>query len=178
MTAAARKIQEEIRGLPLEDMLALNEHLLLSIHEKEENEDLDLKFRNEIQRRVDEIHSGKAAGFDAFEALKGMWMALPARVVKLHPDARVELQESVAFYRERAGERWAQRFKLRVAEGFGAVLANPERYSTIRELPRVRRIRLKQFPFSLLYIEQDAQIWVVAVAHASRKPGYWKDRIS
>jgi len=39
------------------------------------------------------------------------------KVVKLHAEARAELQESVAFYRERAGEGWAARFKQRVAEG-------------------------------------------------------------
>ena len=72
MTAIAKKIEEEIQHLPLEDMLALHEQLLVSIHEREEARSLDPAFRNDIQRRIDEIDSGKVQGVDALEALKKM----------------------------------------------------------------------------------------------------------
>jgi len=52
MTTAAKRIELEIRQLPLEDMLVLHEHLVASIHEKEDAEPLDPAFRGEIQRRV------------------------------------------------------------------------------------------------------------------------------
>ena len=58
-----------------------------------------------------------------------------------------------------------------------AIASNPERHPPVADLPSVQRIRLKQFPFSLLYIDRADDIWVVAVAHGSRKPGYWKGRI-
>ena len=99
------------------------------------------------------------------------------KAVKLHAEARAELQESVAFYRERAGDRWAARFKQRVTEGLRTIAANPERYPPVPDLPGVRRFRLKQFPFSLLYISRADGVWVVAVAHGRRKPGYWRERI-
>lgn len=72
MTAAAKRIEQEIRQLPLEDMLALHEQLVASIHEKEDTQKLDPVFRKEIGRRVKEIDSGKAKGSDAFSALKEM----------------------------------------------------------------------------------------------------------
>ena len=72
MTAIAKKIEEEIQHLPLEDMLALHERLIVSIHEREEARSLDPAFRNEIQRRMDEIDSGKVQWTDALEALKNM----------------------------------------------------------------------------------------------------------
>jgi putative addiction module component (TIGR02574 family) len=72
MTAVAKRIEQEIRQLPIEDMIVLHEHLTTSIHEKEDDERLDPAFREEIQRRIDEIDSGKAQGVDAFEALKEM----------------------------------------------------------------------------------------------------------
>ena len=105
---------------------------------------------------------------------------MPARnkAVKLHAEARAELQDSVAFYRERAGEGWAARFKQRVAEGLNAIGAEPERYPPAPDLPGVQKLRIEQFPFSLFYINRPDYVWVVAIAHASRKPGYWKDRIS
>jgi toxin ParE1/3/4 len=104
-------------------------------------------------------------------------MSSQTKAVKLHPEARAELREAVSFYRERVGDRWAGLFKERVAEGLNAIAANPERYRPVPDLPGVQTIRLKQFPFSLLYINRADHIWVVAVAHGSRKPGYWKDRI-
>jgi toxin ParE1/3/4 len=104
-------------------------------------------------------------------------MPVEGKPVKLHAGARSDLQESVTFYRERGGERWVARFKLRVAEGFNAIAANPELYAPVPDMPGIRRIRLKQFPFSLLYMNRTDDIWVVAVAHGSRKPGYWRQRL-
>jgi hypothetical protein len=46
--------------------------LIVTIHESEEARTLDPAFRAEIQRRVDEIDSGKVQGTDALEALKQM----------------------------------------------------------------------------------------------------------
>ena len=100
------------------------------------------------------------------------------KAVKLHAEARAEMRESVLFYRERAGEQWAECFKQRVAEGLQAIASNPERYPPEPDLPEVQKIRLKQFPFSLLYLNRPDYLWVVAVAHGSRKPGYWKERLS
>src|SRR2546430_11459053 len=101
-------------------------------------------------------------------------MPRPRKAVKLHPEARAELKESVEFYRERAGERWAVRFKQRVAEGLHAIAVNPERYRPAPNMPGVQKVRLRQFPFSLLYINRADYVWVVAVAHGRRKPDYWK----
>ena len=39
-----------------------------------------------------------------------------------------------------------------------------------------RRILLHRFPFSLIYVVEDA-ILIVAVAHQRRRPDYWRERI-
>jgi hypothetical protein len=72
MTTAAKRIELEIRQLPLEDILVLHQHLVVTIHGKEAAEPLDPTFRDEIQRRVKEIASGQAWVVDAFEAHKKM----------------------------------------------------------------------------------------------------------
>ena len=72
MTAAAKRLEQEIRQLPLDEMLALHDHLVTSIHEKEDAEHLDPAFRDEIQRRVKEVESGSVEGVDAFKALEEM----------------------------------------------------------------------------------------------------------
>src|SRR5262245_15290610 len=100
------------------------------------------------------------------------------RLLKLHSGAQVELQDSVDFYRDRGGNSLAERFKQHVEAGFRAIVANPERFPQVKDVPGVRRLRLKHFPFALLFVHRSDHIWVVAVAHGSRKPGYWKKRAS
>ena len=56
---------------------------------------------------------------------------------------------------------------------------------TIRERPKLgvevaygfRRVLVRRFPFSIIYFSEPGQIVVVAVAHHSRSPDYWKGRI-
>ena len=40
----------------------------------------------------------------------------------------------------------------------------------------LRRALLHRFPFSLVYAVEPNAILIVAVAHQSRRPEYWKDR--
>jgi toxin ParE1/3/4 len=39
-----------------------------------------------------------------------------------------------------------------------------------------RRLQVVGFPYTIVYRVRDHDIYVVAVAHTSRRPGYWKDR--
>lgn len=47
-----------------------------------------------------------------------------------------------------------------------------------RSEPRPRRWPLRRFPFFVIYREFIADLEVVAVAHQSRKPGYWARRLA
>lgn len=40
-----------------------------------------------------------------------------------------------------------------------------------------RRVVVKDFPFSLLYNSSPGGIVIFAVAHQSRRPGYWRERV-
>jgi putative addiction module component (TIGR02574 family) len=72
MTVIAQRIEKDIRELSLEEMLALHETLLASIDEKENAQNLDPAYADEIRRRITEIDSGKTEGTDAFQSLKEM----------------------------------------------------------------------------------------------------------
>ena len=39
-----------------------------------------------------------------------------------------------------------------------------------------KRFILKRFPYDVVTVEKSNELLIVAVAHHSRKPGYWKDR--
>ena len=42
-----------------------------------------------------------------------------------------------------------------------------------------RSVQFAKFPFALIYrIDEDGQVVIVAVSHHSRRPGYWRPRIS
>ena len=69
VTATARKIEQEIKDLSLQDLVALYPRLIEAMYAKEDREGLDPNFRQDILRRIDEIDSGRAEGVDAFKAL-------------------------------------------------------------------------------------------------------------
>jgi len=69
--------------------------------------------------------------------------------------------------------------------GYWNVIAGLESsYQAIIEFPQTwpkfqksfRRFLLSRFPFSVIYREQENEIYVVAVMHNSRRPGYWLKR--
>lgn len=39
-----------------------------------------------------------------------------------------------------------------------------------------RRVLLKRFPYSIVFYEREDEIVIVAFAHSSRRPGYWRSR--
>ena len=41
----------------------------------------------------------------------------------------------------------------------------------------VRRLILRRFPFDLIFLQSPTHVRIVAFAHHSRRPGYWRRRI-
>ena len=75
--------------------------------------------------------------------------------VRFEPEADAEY---------RAAGRWYEEHKLSGCESWSAG-------------PAVRRAPVKRFPYHVIYLELNAEIRVLAVAHDRRKPGHWRDRI-
>ena len=65
-------------------------------------------------------------------------------------------------------------------EFFDAVTAAIELVRTQPEIGaaagRTRSWLLTRFPYRLIYRVRREDIYIVAIAHTSRRPGYWKDR--
>lgn len=55
------------------------------------------------------------------------------------------------------------------------VCQHPQRYRVYE--PPVRRILGRVFPFGVLNVAQPDRIWIVAIMHLKRRPGYWKRRL-
>lgn len=41
----------------------------------------------------------------------------------------------------------------------------------------IRHFVLRRFPFSVIYAEVGEVLYILAVAHGSRRPGYWSERL-
>jgi toxin ParE1/3/4 len=43
--------------------------------------------------------------------------------------------------------------------------------------PPFRCCSLRYFPFGIIYRYDESTVYIVAVIHQSKEPGYWKDRL-
>jgi plasmid stabilization system protein ParE len=95
------------------------------------------------------------------------------RTVRFHDAARLELRQEVSYYTSSSpvlGRRLAEA----VEEAVGIAISFPEIGSPY--LHNTRRVFPKKFPFSIVYLSNGTEIYVVAFAPFSRKPGYWRTR--
>ena len=96
----------------------------------------------------------------------------PAR---FHPDALAEHDEGLAHYAQ-VDDELARRFRLAVLEARERVQATPKLYAEDDDTG-CRTAPVHGFPYALHYLEFDEFVWVIAVAHHRRRPGYWQGRL-
>jgi plasmid stabilization system protein ParE len=94
--------------------------------------------------------------------------------VGFHPDAKREMREAADFYDlERSG--LGTEFLDAVEETMRRLIEHPELSPVV--LGRVRKCMIPRFPYSIVYSSRAGGIFVSAVAHNSRRPFYWQDRL-
>lgn len=95
--------------------------------------------------------------------------------VRFVEEAKTEFLDAISSYEEaRAG--LGRRFKNEADRCIVWVADHPELY---RVRPGgYRRINFHGFPYYVPYVVRGQTLWVLAIAHASRKPLYWISRRS
>jgi len=88
--------------------------------------------------------------------------------------ATAELAEAALYYEQQQAGIGADFLKA-VEAAVQTIQQNPEMWPVWQK--PVRSFRLARFPFRLFYWELANIIQVVAVAHLSREPGYWQNRV-
>ncbi len=93
--------------------------------------------------------------------------------VVFHPSAVEEIEAAIRWYRQR-DMRVAERLLEQIEYAVGAIRQQPDvwpaySYGTSRYL-------LRGFPFLVVYRCVRTKVQVIALAHTSRRPGYWRDR--
>lgn len=94
--------------------------------------------------------------------------------VRFHPQAEAELSSSVAFY-DQEREGLGTEFGEEVARAVAFVTVHPDAGTPIRK--KLRRWRIRRFPFVIIHRVEDGHLYILALAHQRRKPGYWHYRI-
>lgn len=92
----------------------------------------------------------------------------------LHPGAELDLRDAAQYYRERAGNAMAQVFLSQFEHAIDVLLRHPQIGAPWRS--GTRRWVMRHFPYSIIYVVAGQEIQVLAVAHQSRRPGYWRKR--
>ena len=96
------------------------------------------------------------------------------KALRVHEAARREANAATVWYAERSLAS-ARRFRDELLAAFLSAAGHPLLYSAY--LHGTRRVLLKKFPYFVVFFDWRDEIYIVAVAHAKRRPGYWKRRI-
>jgi hypothetical protein len=88
--------------------------------------------------------------------------------------ASLELAEAVKYYDHQL-PGLGYRFFQETAAAIERILFMPEAWPKVGE--RTRRCMLKGFPYALLYVREQKEILITAVAHLHRDPKHYRDRI-
>jgi hypothetical protein len=94
--------------------------------------------------------------------------------VILHPGAHEEMIESARIYEGRS-EGFGSDFLTAVEETKRRIEQFPEAGPI--ERANIRKRLVSGFPFTILYEIQPDFIFIAAVMHQHRRPGYWKKRL-
>jgi len=93
--------------------------------------------------------------------------------LQFHPEAELELLEA-GFRYELEVPGLGERFGAEVHRVIDLLLEHP---NIGREVVGGRRkFSLHRFPFTLIYARSPEKLYVLAVAHDRRRPGYWRSR--
>lgn len=96
---------------------------------------------------------------------------------RFHPAAEVELYSAQDWYEEQQRGLGLE-FLTAVIQGIDSIVAAPNAFAPWLGISApVRRCLVQQFPYALPYLVQKTCVEILAVAHTSRKPMYWLDRV-
>ena len=97
------------------------------------------------------------------------------RTLRVLPDAEAELLSAAMWYEDKRPGLGVE-LVAAVDRALESILENPDACPMWRANRQYRTWRLKRFPYFLVLRVASTAVEVVAVAHAKRQPGYWRDR--
>ncbi len=96
------------------------------------------------------------------------------KLFQIHRSARVEWDKAIAYY-EKQEAGLGRELQTEVEDTFVRIQQNPGLGSPYKDT-EYRSMLVHRFQYSVVYLETDDAISVMAIAHQRRKPGYWSRR--
>lgn len=94
--------------------------------------------------------------------------------IAYHPLALEELINTAEYY-EAQVELLGENFLDEVERAVADLSESPERWPYF--LLNSRRRLLDRFPYSIVYLIETERVYILAVMHQRRRPGYWRKRL-
>ena len=94
--------------------------------------------------------------------------------IEFHSAARQEFVDAFEYYDERNPEV-ANRFADSVEHCFQRIARSPQQFP--KRIDPFRHGLVEGFPYVIIIAITESSPYVVAFAHTSRNPDYWKDRV-
>jgi toxin ParE1/3/4 len=94
-------------------------------------------------------------------------------IVRIHPEAAKELTHSVKWYFEQS-QSAAANFLNEIERCISKITESPEIFP--QYFHGSQRAIVKTFPYSVIFRIKMDTIEIIAIAHAKRRPGYWRRR--
>ena len=91
-----------------------------------------------------------------------------------HPEAEVEFNEAINYFEEIKSGLGCD-FSDEIFDAIERSISMPDAWPVIHK--NIRRTLLRRFPFGVLYSVEMDEIYVIAVMHLHRHPGYWLHRV-
>jgi plasmid stabilization system protein ParE len=91
-----------------------------------------------------------------------------------HPSAQIELDQAIDYYESCELDLGLQ-FSREVYSVVERIVRFPTAWSSFSS--RTRRCLTTRFPYGVIYQIKEDNIRIIAVAHLSRRPGYWNERL-
>jgi toxin ParE1/3/4 len=105
----------------------------------------------------------------------GRDQARPSEVIRFRPAAAREFAADFRHYEKDHPGRGV-RFVAAVDASLAQVAAAPLRFAILYE-PDIRSAKVKRLAYCVVYLLVEHAIDVIAVAHAKRRPAYWRRRL-
>lgn len=99
-------------------------------------------------------------------------------MLRLHQRAKEEIREAARWYEERS-TGLGTRFVAAVRNVFENLETSPQQFAQLETVSAdapIRRVLVGDFPYLVVYELFGNEVFVYAVAHASRRPNYWRRR--
>lgn len=89
-------------------------------------------------------------------------------------EAELEFLEAIDYF-ERRRDGLGDDFAREVFAAIGRIQLDPESWPQFG--PGIRRYLTDRFPYNIIYEIVDDEIFIWAIMHQSRQPGYWSARL-